>query len=90
LEKQAALVSEHLPVTMLSVGMWCDQHASMVMEAAGSSEVVVHLYQITVKLVYNVIKDWIFCVVVNECCSEYYNVIFNSKELSGTTEYLKL
>jgi hypothetical protein len=33
-----------------------------------------------------------FCVVINECCyiTEEYNVMVDSEELIGTTEYLTL
>lgn len=41
-------------------------------------------FQYTVGLGYNVMNE--FCVVINE----EYRIVINSKELTGTTEYLRL
>jgi hypothetical protein len=39
-----------------------------------------------VEIGYNVIKGFVFCVVINQ---EYYHTV-NTEELIGTTEYLTL
>jgi hypothetical protein len=45
------------------------------------------MFRTTVKLGYDVMKGY---VVVNELCSEGYNITVNSETLTGTTEHLTL